>query len=763
MKKIVNSFLLGILLVMGIALINVKTCEAYEPGGVKVKLLPTPKPTINADVSNIYSSSSQVIPVFLQGTCDNSDTSITDFPLIAQTGLSFICDVNFSSLSSEEDITPETLKAAVDKGFALSPSSFKLTLDNYPGHDTTIVNTNGFNVVNAPSGEKVLRITMRGDSETGVASMLWNYIFDSGLPKDNVPNHISMAFDKHVLLSAEGLPFDESPNKVNTKGWIFPSQDNKIVGKATFYDWDQCQTEFLHRSKISLIDGAKPSNTMEIDIPTWSTYISPWDSKNEYNIEHASFDEVKGVNTQLPGGYLTPTIQWNLRKDGFPTAEMVAKRFGRVVNIFNKTVDTQPKVQATAQKTSQGENFILSSSEQNVLQRPITLQTLFKAEKPQLLMATMGSKSYGSQQPIDLKFSFDAPTSQKVTLWESVDQGDFKQVQTYDLSDSNESGATKEASLPPINQTGKHTLRFKLTDSNDLESNSIDSIVTIDQRELKTQNSVIYQYNPWDKSSNILTVTDRDGNPVKDDQVIVNGEVDTKKVGVYPLTFTYDGMVTHNEVKVLETKSSLDVQDIVLTVGDSLDISKGFLSATDNAGNPLKFDKVSVLGADKVDTHKVGDYSLTYSLKPISPIEKVVQVHVKSGALTLSSLPSIDFNNIILNGSSQTSKPKIEDISLNLRDRRGLSDGWDLQASYLKGASLGGGMTLSLAPTSDQGKVAAVSLNGSAQNIDVLEKADVNKPDTNIILNPTIDVPAHVTPNSYTATIVWNLQEVPAS
>ena len=92
MKKIVNSFLLGILLVMGIALINVKTCEAYEPGGVKVKLLPTPKPTINADVSNIYSCSSQVIPVFLQGTCDNSDTSITDFPLIAQTGLSFICD-----------------------------------------------------------------------------------------------------------------------------------------------------------------------------------------------------------------------------------------------------------------------------------------------------------------------------------------------------------------------------------------------------------------------------------------------------------------------------------------------------------------------------------------------------------------------------------------------------------------------------------------------------------------------------------------------
>ncbi|WP_195228652.1 WxL domain-containing protein [Lactococcus lactis] len=132
-------------------------------------------------------------------------------------------------------------------------------------------------------------------------------------------------------------------------------------------------------------------------------------------------------------------------------------------------------------------------------------------------------------------------------------------------------------------------------------------------------------------------------------------------------------------------------------------------------------------------------------------------ISVTSGGLNIDPLASIDFNAITLNGSSQTSKPKIEDISLNLRDRRGLSDGWDLQASYLKGASLGGGMTLKLAPTSDQGKVAAVSLNGSAQNIDVLDKADATKPDTKITLSPSIEVPAKTTPNQYTATIVWNV------
>ncbi|ARR86570.1 hypothetical protein [Lactococcus lactis] len=138
-------------------------------------------------------------------------------------------------------------------------------------------------------------------------------------------------------------------------------------------------------------------------------------------------------------------------------------------------------------------------------------------------------------------------------------------------------------------------------------------------------------------------------------------------------------------------------------------------------------------------------------------------ISVTSGGLNIDPLASIDFNAITLNGQAQTSTPKTTGVALNLHDYRGSTTGWYLQANYKKDATLGGGMTLKLAPTSDQGKVAAVSLNGSAQNIDVLEKADVNKPDTNIILNPTIDVPAHVTPNSYTATIVWNLQEVPAS
>ncbi|MGK0552025.1 bacterial Ig-like domain-containing protein [Enterococcus faecalis] len=767
-KSLVILLLLGMALVL--SLTNVQKCEAYNPGGVKVKLLPDPAPSIHADISNIYSSSKQVIPIYLQGTCDNSDTSAGDFPFIGLTGLSFICDIVFSSSSVEADITPASLKDAVDKAFALDPSIFNLTLDNYPGHGATINNTKGFNVVNDPTGKPVLRITMRGDSESGVASMLWDYVFKSGLPKNKVPNHISLGAEKHVLLSAEGLPFDESPNKVNTKGFMFPSQNNKITGTATFYDWDQCQTDFWNRHNLYLINGAKPSNTMKIDVPTWSVYISPWDSKNEYNLDPASFDEVKGINTQLPGGYLTPTIQWNLRKDGFPTAEMVAKRFGRVVNIFNKTIDTQSNVQATTTKTSQGADFVLSSSDQRVLQRSVTLKTLFKAQTPQLLTAVTGNKSYGRQQAIDLTFSFVAPTSQNVTLWESVDQQEFHKVQTYDLSSSSDPGAKEQASLPPINQVGKHTLRFKLTDSNGLESNWIDSSVMIDQRELTTQDSVIYQYDSWDKKSNIKTVTDRDGHSVNPDQVMINGKVDTNKVGVYPLIFSYDGMETQNEVKVLETKSSLDVQDINLTVGDSLNVSKGFRSATDNAGNPLTFDKVSVSGADKINTNKVGDYSLTYSLKPISPVEKTVCVHVKAGPLSLSKLPNINFPNTKIDGKEHWLQPVTKDLKFMVTDKRGLqSPGWQLLVKYNEKNMIWkqNQLDLHLTPQTEDPGVdlpeSDITINDFEQQLgDVPTKFKmIEKINSTIFLKPRLEVSKGANIGRASATVEWCLLEAP--
>lgn len=132
-------------------------------------------------------------------------------------------------------------------------------------------------------------------------------------------------------------------------------------------------------------------------------------------------------------------------------------------------------------------------------------------------------------------------------------------------------------------------------------------------------------------------------------------------------------------------------------------------------------------------------------------------ISVISGGLNIDSLASIDFNPITLNGQAQTSTPKTAEVFLNLHDYRGSTNGWQLQANYKEGATLGGGMTLKLAPVADQGNTAAVSLNGNAQNIDVLETSDTNKPNTKITLNPSIEVPANTTPKQYTATIVWNV------
>ena len=70
-------------------------------------------------------------------------------------------------------------------------------------------------------------------------------------------------------------------------------------------------------------------------------------------------------------------------------------------------------------------------------------------------------------------------------------------------------------------------------------------------------------------------------------------------------------------------KSTLNVQDVNLTVGDKWDPKLGFKSATDIDGNSIGLDKITVSG--KVDTNTAGDYKVTYTNGKIS---KEITVHV---------------------------------------------------------------------------------------------------------------------------------------
>ncbi|WP_429976236.1 WxL domain-containing protein [Enterococcus sp. DIV0086] len=136
-------------------------------------------------------------------------------------------------------------------------------------------------------------------------------------------------------------------------------------------------------------------------------------------------------------------------------------------------------------------------------------------------------------------------------------------------------------------------------------------------------------------------------------------------------------------------------------------------------------------------------------------------ITINGGGLNIDNLASIDFGSITLNGKKQTISPKTPAAPiLSIHDYRGKTDGWSLQAGYEKDKALGGGMTLKLNPSSDQGgTVSQVSLSTTMAPIYKLTKADLDKQDTNLTLNPTIDVPANTPATNYTGTIVWNAVE----
>ncbi|KAB1659962.1 DUF5011 domain-containing protein [Pseudoclavibacter sp. CFCC 13796] len=102
------------------------------------------------------------------------------------------------------------------------------------------------------------------------------------------------------------------------------------------------------------------------------------------------------------------------------------------------------------------------------------------------------------------------------------------------------------------------------------------------------------------------------------DKVVVEGTVDTSKVGEYTLTYSVKdaaGNETKKSVTVTvadKTAPELTVPaDQTVNVGDAFD-SKAGVSAKDNVDGDLT-DKVVVEGT--VDTSKVGEYTLTYSVK----------------------------------------------------------------------------------------------------------------------------------------------------
>ncbi|EAC7083896.1 BspA family leucine-rich repeat surface protein [Listeria monocytogenes] len=128
--------------------------------------------------------------------------------------------------------------------------------------------------------------------------------------------------------------------------------------------------------------------------------------------------------------------------------------------------------------------------------------------------------------------------------------------------------------------------------------------------EVNVQDSVLMVGDTWKPEDNFLSALDNAENPVDFKDITVTGSVDTTQPGVYKVDYSYDGVTSTATITVL-APVVVNVKDSTLIQGDTWNASDNFLDATDDAGNPVSFQDITVSGS--VDTTQPGVYKVDYS------------------------------------------------------------------------------------------------------------------------------------------------------
>ncbi|MEO1768363.1 bacterial Ig-like domain-containing protein [Candidatus Enterococcus ferrettii] len=130
------------------------------------------------------------------------------------------------------------------------------------------------------------------------------------------------------------------------------------------------------------------------------------------------------------------------------------------------------------------------------------------------------------------------------------------------------------------------------------------------QEQIAAKDSMIYAGSQWKSEDNFVSAKDKTGAAVPFSQVSAAGSVDTNKPGQYEITYSYNTAQAVAIVTVVADQTSVEVKDSTIHVGDKWTAADNFISATNQAGESVDLDQLTIKGA--VDTSKVGSYEVTY-------------------------------------------------------------------------------------------------------------------------------------------------------
>lgn len=391
------------------------------------------------------------------------------------------------------------------------------------GGDTKTAESNMRAAVKASDSTPLIQADYRGDELNNAYSAMQAMVTQIGDANlSSYKGKYQIQVPVNPFYSKNGLDSDRSPSKVLTAGLIKPSDQSKFSLIIYFFGSSQCynNSNWLPSSDIYVKSDAKPV-IVEQDTNTWSNYISPWDSKQEYNTAKSPFEETT-TNTALPGPYLAPVVNWSLRKDGLPSTTSVAKRFGRVINFFNKQTMPDTKVEAKETETTDGANFELYSSDstnrqyqdaKNAYQyvsNPVNLSLKYKVIPPTLdPLVTNKDAILGKSMPVSIQAN--APTTNKMDIEYKYDSGEWRTLKTIDLSQETQNIYSNSFDFPSPSSPGAHQLSVKLSDHNGVESNVQSSNINFYDNQVKfdgSLSSLSFGTHPISKDNTITIKSD---------------------------------------------------------------------------------------------------------------------------------------------------------------------------------------------------------------------------------------------------------------
>ncbi|UYY08793.1 bacterial Ig-like domain-containing protein [Enterococcus faecalis] len=179
---------------------------------------------------------------------------------------------------------------------------------------------------------------------------------------------------------------------------------------------------------------------------------------------------------------------------------------------------------------------------------------------------------------------------------------------------------------------GKHTVQIAVLKANNEWSYSNKVTVTIkDQTKAELKDTELYVGQKWDLGSVFKNVVDKDGNPIKPEEIKhvwiddqETREIDTSKPGkhivqIAVLKANNEWSYSNKVTVTIKDQTKAELKDTELYVGQKWDLGSVFKNVVDKDGNPIKPEKVNYVWIDgnktrEIDTSKPGKHTVKIAI-----------------------------------------------------------------------------------------------------------------------------------------------------